>query len=349
MIRTGRRIYRAFQGEILAIPWRLVSLLFVVLLLSVPIITTHPYILRVLIFTCIYAIFAVSWDLLAGYAGQISLGHSLFFGISAYTAALLNLNFSNVGPWITIPCGAIAGTVGGFILCIPALRMRGIYFTLTTIAFPLILTGIVHTFSKVTGGELGLATLAPLSSSRLANYYICLSTAFASILVMWKLSNGKNSIFGIGLILQAIREDEIAARTSGINTLLYKMVVFSTSGFFAGIAGGLYAHTMKVVGPSVLEIHTSFQPVIWTIFGGIGSIYGPILGVAIIYPLTEFFRIIPEFRTLLYGCMIVLIILFMPEGVGIWVRDKLEEECPRCKVVNGRWRRFCRACGAAMS
>lgn len=345
MIRTGRRIYKAFQGEILAIPWRLISFLFAILLFLFPLITIHPYILRIVIFTCIYAIFAVSWDLLAGYAGQTSLGHSLFFGVSAYTAALLNLNFG-MRPWITVPCGAIAGTVAGLILCVPALRLRGIYFTLTTIAFPLILIGIVHTFTKVTGGELGLYTLAPLSSSRIISYYVCLLVAIGSILVMWKLSDVKSKIVRTGLILQAIREDEIAARTLAINTITFKIVVFSVSGFFAGIAGGLYAHTMRVVGPSTLELWNSIQPILWTLFGGICSIHGPVLGAVFLYPLTEFLRIVPQFRLLIFALVMVLIVLFMPEGLGVWVRDKLEEGCPRCKLTNASWRRHCRACGA---
>ena len=345
MIRTGRRVYKAFQGEILPVPWRLISFLFAVFLFLFPLITIQPYVLRILIFTCIYAIFAVSWDLLAGYAGQTSLGHSLFFGISAYTAALLNLNFG-IKPWLTIPCGAIAGTVGGLILCIPALRLRGIYFTLTTIAFPLILIGVVHTFPKVTGGELGLYTLTPLSSSRLSSYYVCLVVALASILAMWKLSDGKSKIVRTGLILQAIREDEIAARTLAINTIAFKIVVFSVSGFFAGIAGGLYAHTMRVVGTSTLELGNSLQPILWTLFGGICSIHGPILGTVFLYPLTEFLRIIPKFRLLIFALVMVFIVLFMPEGLGVWIRNKLEKECPRCKLVNASWRRHCRACGA---
>jgi branched-chain amino acid transport system permease protein len=163
---------------------------------------------------------------------------------------------------------------------------------------------------------------------------------------MWKLSDVKSKIVRTGLILQAIREDEIAVRTLAINTITFKIVVFSVSGFFAGIAGGLYAHTMRVVGPSTLELWNSIQPILWTLFGGICSIHGPVLGAVFLYPLTEFLRIVPQFRLLIFALVMILIVLFMPEGLGVWVRDKLEEECPRCKLTNASWRRYCRACGA---
>jgi branched-chain amino acid transport system permease protein len=120
-----------------------------------------------------------------------------------------------------------------------------------------------------------------------------------SIGIMWKMTDVKSKKIRLGIILQAIREDEVTARASGINTIRYKLLAFCLSGFFAGIAGGLYVHVMKIAGPSTLELMTSINPIVWTVFGGIGTIYGPVTGVYILFPLVEF-CVVQEIRTLLF-------------------------------------------------
>jgi len=158
---------------------------------------------------------------------------------------------------------------------------------------------------------------------------------------MWKISDSKT-----GIIFHAIREDEVTARASGINTTKYKLLAFCLSGFFAGIAGGLYAHFMRQAGPSTLELLLSFQAIIWTIFGGIATIYGPIAGAFILVLLMEFLTVAPEIRMLLFAGIVVLVLLFMPEGVTTWIRDKVEKICPRCKLRNVATRKTCRVCSA---
>lgn len=160
---------------------------------------------------------------------------------------------------------------------------------------------------------------------------------------MWKITDSKT-----GIIFHAIREDEVAARASGINTTRYKLLAFCLSGLFAGIAGGLYVHFIRIAGPSTLELMLSFQAIIWAIFGGIATIYGPIAGVFILYPLMEFLRVMPEIRMLLFAIIVMLVLLFMPEGLTTWVRDRIEKECPRCKVRNIATRKSCRVCEAAL-
>jgi len=226
---------------------------------------------------------------------------------------------------------------------IPCLRLRGPYLALATLAFPIILMGIIFTIPNITGGELGVSGIKQLAGSRIITYYVCVILMMGLGLLMWKIGDSKT-----GIILHAIREDEVAVRASGINTTRYKLLAFSLSGFFAGVAGGLYTHFIRIAGPSTLEVSLSFQAIIWTIFGGVVTIYGPIAGVFILYPLMEFLRILPEIRTLLFGLTVVLILLFMPEGLTTWVRDKMEEECPRCKVRNVAWRKTCRICFADM-
>jgi len=342
-----RRLFKDFQGDIVAIPGRLIALIFFLLLFLIPLATEEPYILRTLIFANIYVIFAVSWDFISGYTGLINFGHALFFGVAAYTSALLNLHLG-LEPWATIPIGALLAVLAGLIVCLPALRLRGPYFSLISLAFPLILLGAVFAFTDFTGGELGISGIARISDSRTVEYYISVLVMLGSVFIMWKLTDAKSSFVRLGIILHAIREDEIAARASGINTVRYKLLAFAIGGLFAGVAGGFYAHSMRIAGPATLDLFLSFQAIIWTVFGGICSIYGPLVGVYILYPLTEFLRVVPELRILIFAFIVVLILLFMPEGIAVWVRDKIEKQCPRCKLANAAFRPTCRACGTAL-
>ena len=331
----------------LAVPGRLIALVFLVFLFFIPLITQQPYTLRILILSNIFVIFAVSWDFISGYTGQINFGHAMFFGVAAYTAALLNKHLG-LEPWATIPIGALAAVLAGVVMCLPALRLRGPYLSLVTLALPLILLGVIKAFPEVTGGEHGISGVAALSDSRLLDYYISVLVMIPSVMIMWKLTDAKSALVRTGIILHAIREDEIATRASGINTIRYKLFAFIVGGFFAGIAGGLYVHFLKVAGPSTLNLMLSFQAIIWTVFGGIVSIYGAVVGVYVLFPLMEFLRVIPELRVIIFTIVVILILLFMPEGIAVWIRDKLEEECPRCKLSNVSWRRTCRACGASL-
>ena len=337
-----RKLYTVFKGEVLVLPSRVVVLLFFLFLLLLPMVTRDPYLLRILILASIFAIFAASWDLLSGFTGQMNFGHALFFGVAAYTAALLNMH-AHLPPWGSIPLGALAAVLTGLIVGIPCLRLRGTYLALTTLAFPVILSGIVLAIPEVTGGELGLSGLDRLSGSRLTDYYISVSLMLSLCAIMWKITQSNT-----GLIFHAIREDELAVRTAGINTTRYKLLAFCLSGFFAGISGGLYAHFMRIAGPANLEITMSFTVVIWAIFGGVVTIYGPVGAVFILFPLLEFFHFWPKLRMLMFALVILLILLYMPDGLLPWIRDKIETECPRCKIRNVATRKACRACAAQL-
>jgi len=218
------RIYKQFRGEVLVLPSRTVVLLFCLILLLLPLATSDGYTLRVLILASIFAIFAASWDLLSGFTGQMNFGHALFFGVAAYTSALININVG-LPPPLTIPLGALAAVLAGLVIGIPCLRLRGPYLALATLAFPLILDGVVRAIPSVTGGELGLSGISPLSGSRMADYYIAVGLMLALGFVMWKISNSKT-----GMVFHAIREDEVTARASGINTTRYKLLAFCLSG-----------------------------------------------------------------------------------------------------------------------
>lgn len=337
-----RRLYTIFKGEVLVLPSRVVVFLFFLAVLFLPIVTQDPYLLRILILTSIFAILAASWDLLSGFTGQLNFGHALFFGVGAYTSALLNLH-ARIPPSGSIPLGALGAVLAGLIIGIPCLRLRGTYLALTTLAFPIILMGIVFAIPDITGGELGISGLDRLSRSRVSDYYITVVLMLGLCTIMWKITDSNT-----GVIFHAIREDELAVRTAGINTTRYKLLAFSLSGFFAGIAGGLYAHFMRIAGPSTLEVSLSFTVVIWAVFGGIVTIYGPVGAVFILFPVLEFLRFWPEFRMLMFAVIILFILLYMPDGLLPWLRDKIEEECPRCKIRNVATRKTCRICTAPL-
>ena len=349
-------LYRIILEQILEVPGRLIALIFFLFILGLPLFINDWTVLHVIMFAAVFAIYAASWDVLAGFAGQLNLGHALFFGVSAYAVGLMNKYLSGVfplilSPLVTIIIGSICGVIVGMIVAIPAMRLRGLYLALVTIAFPIIITGFILFFQETLGGEAGLYGIAPLSGSRILNYYIVNLTMIVSLLVMWKLTDVRSKNIRTGIILRAIQEDEIACRMSGINTAKYKLLSFAVSGFFAGIAGGLYAHLLKSIGPTVFAMSFSFEAILWTIFGGLGTIYGPVAGVFILYPIQELLALIPileKFRYLVNPVLIMLVLLFMPQGFCIKILDKLQVQCQRCKIVNSFMRRNCRACNASL-
>jgi branched-chain amino acid transport system permease protein len=298
-------------------------------------------------------IFAVSWDLLSGYSGQVNFGHALFFGVGAYSVALLH-KYLGWQAWATIPVGTLIATGIGVATCFPALKLRGPYLSLLTMSFPLVLLGLVMAFKKYTGGEFGIPQIPRLAGGKpVDQYYICLIVMTVAVLIMWKLTDAGSRYIRTGLIFHAIREDEIAARASGINTINYKILAFAIGGFFCGLAGTLYAHLLGTVSVSALDMTLSFQAIIYVVFGGIVSIYGAVIGVYVLYALLTFAgnggqNFIGEHQILIMAIVVILVLLFMPEGVGVWIRDKIERECPRCKLRNAAWRKECRACSASL-
>jgi branched-chain amino acid transport system permease protein len=341
----SRWLWLELRNEVLVLPSRSLALAWALGIVLLPVIYPDPYILRVVAFTCLFAVFAASWDLLAGYAGQVNFGHALFFGAGAYGSAMLSQTLG-LSPWLTVLLGAGVATLFGVATGFLCLRLRGSYLSLATLAFPLIVIGLLFAFPDFSGGELGISGLKSLAVSRTANYYIASLAMLVLVSGMWKIADSK-----FGIVLHAIRDDEVAVRASGINTTRYKLAAFAIAAFCAGTAGALLAHFIRIADPSTLATALSFQVVIWGIFGGAATIYGPVAAVFILYPLTEWlgsFRAFGELRLLIFAVVVLLVLLFMPRGIAPWVRDKIETQCPRCKQRNGIWRSACRLCGAGL-
>jgi len=371
-----RRLVKDFRWSVIPVPGRLIAVIFLVFVFFIPLLITTPFYLRMFVYINIFVIFAVSWDLLSGYSGQLNFGHALFFGVAAYTSALL-WKYLGWQPWATIPLSVLAAVAAGVVTCFPALRLRGPYLSLLTLAFPLMLLGIILALKDITGAEYGIWGIPALAPTVTQEYYIVLAVTIASVLIMWKLTDAGSKYIRTGLIFHAIREDEIAARALGINTIRYKMLAFAIGGLFAGISGALYTHVAEAINVYVLAMTTSFQAVIWVVFGGIVSIYGGVVGVYLLYPIiyltgdiSRFFsnayeaaikahstvlagflnvmQLITGQTLIIMAALVILILLFMPRGLAVQIRDKIERECPRCKLANAAWRRECRACSAPL-
>jgi len=343
-----KRLLKDFRWGVLPLPGRVLAFVFFVALFILPLFVDKSSVLLTLVFSNIFVIFAVSWDLLSGYTGLFNFGHGVYFGVGAYTSALL-YKYLGWQPWATIPLAVVAATLTGLLTCLPALRLRGTYFSLLTLSFPLVVYGLVRAFPDISGGARGIWGLPRIAGSLVGEYYVCLIIMTVSVLIMWKLTEFGNKNVRTGILFRAIQEDEITARASGINTITYKLVAFAVGGLFSGMAGGLYTHILRLASPGTLSTVLSFQVVVWVIFGGMGTIYGPVAGVYVLYPLMQILRPLAQYRLIVLFAGLVAILLYMPEGFAVWIRGKMERECPRCKLANPAWRRECRACGVSLS
>jgi branched-chain amino acid transport system permease protein len=280
-----------------------------ILLLLLPSLSSDYYILTVLIFANISAIFAASWDILAGVTGIFSFGQAIFFGAAAYMSAALNL-FLGVPPLLTIPLGGAFGVAVGLAVALPSLRLKGPYFAITSLIFPGILAGVIYMYPGITGGEAGIYGLAPISNDIVITYYASLFLMLASIFILLRIANSS-----IGLIFRSIRDDEDTAEATGINTTKYKFISFAISGFFAGIAGGFQAHLLMSISPFIFSPFYSFQAILGASLGGIGTIFGSAVGAYLMSFLNESLRGLAEYRVLISAIVMVLVFRYLPEGI----------------------------------
>jgi len=283
-----------------------ITLLCLVGLLLVPL-TGSQYITKIVITAMILAIFAASWDLLAGFAGQVSFGHSAFFGISGYiTAAFVEFYGA---PWfIALLIGAGYAVILSVLIGIPCLRLRGPYLALGTLAFSLILYNLFLTGTWL-GGTEGISGLPSLGNP-FTIFYIIAAFMIASLIIMRAIVDSR-----LGTILKAIRDDETGADATGINTTVYKLIAFMVSGLFAGIAGSLYVLDATAVNPAFYQPLYSFYAIVMASIGGIATIYGSIVGSFLYTLLSEFLRPLAAASLLIFATLLIIIIRFAEEGV----------------------------------
>lgn len=294
-----------------------VTTAFLWLLLLIPLVTTDPFVLGVLVLANVYAIFSTSWDILSGFTGKENFGHSLFIGVGAYGAAYLN-TLLGVSPWLNLLLGGLIGALFGFLIGLPCLRLSGPYLALATVAAAGIADRLALIFSEYTGGEEGLYGLDSFTASAVWDYYISLGLLIITVVILMWIGYSKT-----GLILRSILFDEAASEASGIDTTRYKLGAFTVSAFFAGMAGAFYAHYQMYAGPAYLSIVMSITVIVMSVVGGMGTIVGPMLGAFLLTVLNEFLRVIGDLRLLVYAGLLVLILLFIPRGIFTTLMEHL--------------------------
>ena len=273
----------------------------------------------------IWAVMGLSWNVLSGYTGLVSFGHASFFGLGAYTVTIALVRF-DVTPWFGIPLGMLVGVVAAALIGYPTFRLRGHYFALAMLAYPL---ALLYVFEW-----LGYQEVALPMKRETPGWYMQFSdprayTAIAVALLMLALLASlavERSRFGMSLL--AIKQNEPAAEAAGIDTLRWKIRAIMLSGAIAAAAGGFYAVVLLVVTPSsVFGMLTSAQALVVTLFGGAGTLWGPLIGAVVLIPLSETLRaelgdVIPGIQGIVYGAAIILVILLAPEGVFWRIRDR---------------------------
>lgn len=322
------------------------------ILYAFPSFVASPYVLHMMILLFLSTIMGESWNILGGYTGQYSVGHSAYFGAGAYGTLIL-LQSKGIPPWYGFLAGIIVALILSLIIGSICFRLRGPYFVLASIAVAEIVRLTVLNTPTVTNGAEGilLSDLPPFIIggkvitdfvSKVPFYYIGLTLAVLTILVTWWIQNSK-----LGYYFQAIREDQDAAHSLGINLTVYKNIALAISATLTSLAGSFYAIYIKFIDPTtVLPLDLSVQIVLIAIIGGIGTIWGPVVGALVLVPLSEALRSnliaqglintglvsedsgigvflkehLAHAHVLIYGILVVIVILFMPDGVIGFVR-----------------------------
>jgi branched-chain amino acid transport system permease protein len=272
------------------------------------------YLLHLAILAGIYIILTISLNLIIGYAGQVSLGHAAFYGIGAYTSALVSLNWHFPFPLAALSAMVVAGACG-LALGLPTLRLKEDYLAIVTLGFGVIVD-LVFLNLEITGGPDGLGGIpAPgflgISFRSGASYLGLVAVAVALVLV---LTHRLVSSYH-GRALRAIRDHEVTAQVMGINTPAYKVMIFTLAAALAGLAGSLYAHYITFINPETFGLHTSILILAMVVLGGMGSLTGSVLGAVILTALPEVLREFQSYQDLLYGALLVGLLILRPQGL----------------------------------
>lgn len=302
--------------------------LLVVATLAFPLVFTMPYHRDLAIKVLLFAMLAQAWNILAGYCGQVSLGHAVFFGAGAYTSSALQMAFG-VNPWLGMVIGVVLAVALSQVIGYPCFRLRGHYFAIATIA----IGEIIHTLAinwEFIGGARGLTLRIQKDSlaafqfhgTKYLYYYIILAMMAVCFYVTWRVERSR-----LGYYLKAVREDAVAAQSVGISVTKYKLIAMALSAGFMAAGGTFYAQYLLYLDPdSVFPLSLSILVCLLTVVGGTGTLWGPLVGSALMLPLSEFTRIKwggtgSAVDLLIYGALLTIMAVFQPAGlVGMFRR-----------------------------
>ncbi len=295
----------------------LISLGVVVLASFLPL-GVSGYILGLLTVAYYFGVFAMAWDLLFGFAGEVNFGPTFLIGVGAYTAGILD-NLYQPSIWLCLVAGALAAVIGGVVLALPALRVRGPYFGLTTLVAVLMLQNFIVVAAGLTGGEIGLTVPDVISISDQVNYEIALWFMAGSGAILFALSRSP-----VGMILQASGQDAVQAGALGFNVVKHKLAAFIISAFFSGLAGALlifYLGTASVT--TLVDITVGVQIIIAAVIGGRRTILGAVLGAIFLIAMSELLRPLGDLSNFIVFALALGVVLFFPGGFfGLITRTK---------------------------
>ncbi|MGH6896803.1 MAG: ABC transporter permease subunit [Geminicoccaceae bacterium] len=298
---------------------------------AIALLVENSYYQLMMTLVLVWACFGLSWNIFSGYTGLVSFGHAAFFGIGAYTTALGQIHF-DVSPWFLIPAAGILGGLAGLLIGVPTFRLRGVYFALAMLAYPL---AMLYVFEWLGYQEVTLPMKREAAGlyMQFADHRIYVLIALVMLIGIVIVTRAvERSRFGMALI--AIKQNEAAAEAAGIDTFGWKLRAIALSGAIAGATGAFYAVVLLVVTPtSVFGMLVSAQALTVTMFGGVGTVWGPVIGAAILIPVAETLHAelgarFPGIQGVIFGLAIVIVILAAPEGVFWKVRDLIRRRRP---------------------
>ncbi len=290
-----------------------------------PLVGDNSFVRDLWVLVAMWGAAATAWNLIGGYAGGLSLGHAAFFGLGAYTSSLLYLDFG-ISPWLGALAGGLVAMLSALVIGTITIRLRGPFFALATLAFAAILGIAATNLRSLTHGSEGMTIpFAPspgnaIFASKLDYYYIALALLAAYVGLTWWIAGSR-----FGYYLVALRENQDAAQALGIDGTRVKLAATLLSAFMTALVGSFYAQYRLFFEPSIFATSLSVQIALFAIIGGLGTVWGPLLGAAILVPLTSELQsalgsALPGIDALIYGAVLVLAILFAPDGVIALVR-----------------------------
>lgn len=283
-------------------------------LVILPLVIKSDYLLHVLITVGLYVVLSLSLNLVSGFTGQLSIGHAAFYGIGAYVTALLMLRL-NMPYWATIPIAGIITAMFGFVLGLPTLRLKGDYLAIVTLGFGEIVRLVFLNWDSLTRGPMGLPGIPSpqlgslIFTSKVPFYFLILAILVITVMFMVRIGESE---FGLSLI--AVSHDELAAESVGIPTLRAKLLAFVFAALFAGIAGGYYATYISFVSPDSFTFMDSVTILSMVVLGGLASIPGVVIGAIVLGLAPEVLRFMADYRMLLYGALMVIMMIYKPDG-----------------------------------
>lgn len=295
-------------------------ILFVLFFFSIPLFVKDPYYLHVIIMMGLYVILALGLRLIL-VSGHISIAHAGFMGIGAYTSALLvvKLGFSF---WIAIFLSGLSSAIFAMVIGRLILKVTGIYFGIITMALGEILRLVWTRWKDLFGGATGILNIPPPNpihipgiiriefTSKVHYYYFALAIVLLTIYIMHRVDKSR-----FGMTLFALNNKELLAESMGVNTMLYKNIAFGIACFFAGVAGSFYAHYFYYICPYDFTFSQSLEIILYTVFGGVRSIAGPIIGASFLTVLMETLHLTVEYRPMIFGLALIIVMIFMPGGL----------------------------------